>query len=86
MTAEQIDVTTPLGRVDSYRLIQPLTPLRTFLCHDASANIVVLVKLEIDCLHGQQLHPNIRDRLAKVRELPHARLATLRHVLRRRLS
>jgi tRNA A-37 threonylcarbamoyl transferase component Bud32 len=70
------------GDVDSYRLIQTLTPERTFLCTDASANIVVLVRLEEDCLHRGMLHPAIRDRLARVRELPHPRVATLRGVER----
>jgi len=47
-----------------------------------SENIVILKKLEDDCLHRAQLHPSIRDRLARVRELAHARIATLRSVER----
>ena len=72
----------PSLEVDSYRLIETLTADRTFLCSDASANVVVLVKLEEDCLHRGQLHPSIRDRLARVRDLPHPRVATLRGVER----
>jgi len=42
----------------------------------------VLKRLEDDCLHRQQLHPSIKDRLARVRELAHPRIATLRTVER----
>jgi hypothetical protein len=63
-------------------LIQTLVPQRSFLCADASKNIVVLKRVDEDCLHRQLLHPSIRDRLARVRELPHPRLATLRAVER----
>jgi hypothetical protein len=68
--------------IDSYRLIQTLTPDHVFLCSDASANVVVLVRLEDDCLHQGILHPSVRDRLARLRELPHPRVATLRGVER----
>jgi hypothetical protein len=67
---------------DAYSLLQTLTAGRTFLCTDVSSNIVVLKRLDDDCLHRRQLHPSIKERLAKVRELPHARLATLRGVER----
>ncbi len=39
-------------------------------------------RLDADCLHRDQLHPAIRDRLARIRELPHPRLAILRGVER----
>jgi len=65
-----------------YRLLQELVSGQTFLCADVSENIVILKKLEDDCLHRSQLHPSIRDRLARVRELAHARIATLRSVER----
>jgi tRNA A-37 threonylcarbamoyl transferase component Bud32 len=67
---------------EAYSLLQTLTADRTFLCTDVSSNIVVLKRLDEDCLHRRQLHPSIRERLAKVRELPHPRLATLRGVER----
>jgi hypothetical protein len=67
---------------DGYRLLQELVPGQTFLCCDVSENIVVLKHLEDDCLHGRQLHPSIKDRLLRVRELPHPRIATLRTVER----
>jgi hypothetical protein len=65
-----------------YRLLQELVPGQTFLCADVSENIVILKRLEDDCLHCAQLHPSIKDRLARVRELAHARIATLRSVER----
>jgi hypothetical protein len=65
-----------------YRLLQELVSGRTFLCCDVSENIVVLKKLDDDCLHRQQLHPSIKDRLSHVRELAHPRMATLRSVER----
>jgi tRNA A-37 threonylcarbamoyl transferase component Bud32 len=67
---------------DVYTLLQTISVDRTFLCHDVSSNIVVLKKLDEDCLHRGQLHPNIKERLARVRDLPHPRLATLRAVER----
>jgi hypothetical protein len=67
---------------EAFSLVETLTADRTFLCTDVSSNIVVLKRLNDDCLHRRQLHPSIRERLAKVRELPHPRLATLRGVER----
>jgi hypothetical protein len=45
---------------------------------------VVLKRLDPDCLlgGGTKLHPSIRDRLARVRELAHARVANLHGVER----
>jgi hypothetical protein len=68
--------------LSDYQLIETLTPDRTFLCSDASSNVVVLVRLEDDCLYRGGLHPSIRDRLARIRQLPHPRVATLRGVER----
>ena len=67
---------------ESYRLIRVLNEDRTFLCADAAENLVVLKRLDEDCLHRNQLHPSIRDRLAKIRELAHPRIAPLRGVER----
>jgi serine/threonine protein kinase len=73
---------SPSSSTDSYALLQTLTPQRTFLCSDVSSNILVLKRLDDDCLHQRRLHPSIRERLAHVRDLPHGRLATLRGVER----
>ena len=67
---------------DSYRLIQTLASDRSFLCCDSSGNVVVLQKLEADCLPGNRLHPGIRDRLSRIRELPLAEVAPFRGVER----
>ncbi len=70
------------GSTDSYALLQTLTPGCTFLCSDVSSNILVLKRLDEDCLHQRRLHPSIRERLVHIRDLPHGRLAILRGVER----
>ncbi len=54
----------------------------THRCADAAGRRWVLKRLPDDCLHDGGLHPAIRDRLARVRELAHARVATLAGVVR----
>jgi hypothetical protein len=61
-----------------YHLLQTLSPQQTFLCTDDLSNLLVFKRLEPDCIHRDQLHPSIRHRLTKVRELAHPRIATLR--------
>jgi serine/threonine protein kinase len=73
-----LEIDDPAG----YSLLHELSPGRTLLCSDASGNVVVLKRLEDDCLHRRQLHPAIKDRLTHVRELAHPRIATLRTVER----
>ncbi len=51
-------------------------------CVTADGRRWVLKPLPADCLHGDAIHPAIRERLARVRELPHARVATLAGVVR----
>jgi hypothetical protein len=65
-----------------YQLQRILSPGRTYLCLDDRGNAVVLKRLDADCLHRNQLHPAIKFRLARVRELAHPQLATLRGVER----
>jgi hypothetical protein len=74
-----LDADSDLG---AYRLVQELTPAASLVCCDVSGNIVVLKKLEEDCLHRNQLHPAIKQRLARVREIAHPRIASLRTVER----
>jgi hypothetical protein len=52
----------------------------SFLCRADDGSAVVLKRLEDDCLHQDRLHPRIRERLDKVRNAAHPRLATLRGV------
>lgn len=68
--------------IQGYSLLQTLVPKQTYLCTDVSSNVLVFKRLEEDCLHRLQLHPAIKERLARVRDLPHSRLATLRGVER----
>jgi hypothetical protein len=65
-----------------YQLQRILSPGRTYLCLDDRGNAVVLKRLDADCLHRNQLHPAIKFRLARVRELAHPQLTTLRGVER----
>jgi hypothetical protein len=54
----------------------------SFLCRADDGSAVVLKRLEDDCLHQDRLHPRIRERLDKIRNAAHPRLATLRGVER----
>ena len=51
-------------------------------CVDPAGRRWTLVRVPDDCRHGRGLHPLIRDRLARVRDLPHPRVATLAGVVR----
>jgi hypothetical protein len=75
--AAQLDAT--LG---DYRIDRALTPDKTFLATSPNGRRVVLKMLEDDCLLDTHLHPLIKDRLARVRELAHLGVATLLSVER----
>src|SRR4051812_15826439 len=49
----------------------------TYLAIGPGGRGVVLKKMEDDCLLRGQLHPSIRERLARVRELAHGGVANL---------
>jgi len=57
-----------------------LVPGKTYLAVGAGGRGVVLKKMDADCLLGALLHPSIRDRLSRVRELAHAGAANLHGV------
>ncbi|HSU68588.1 MAG TPA: protein kinase, partial [Tepidisphaeraceae bacterium] len=57
-----------------------LTPEQTFLARGPGGRRVVLKKLDEDCMLRGNLHPSIRDRLSRVRELAHAGVANLHGV------
>lgn len=63
-----------------------MKPGETFVAAAPGSRVVVLKVLDQDCLlrtaTGVKLHPSIRDRLARVRELAHARVANLHGVER----
>ncbi len=54
----------------------------SYRCADDLGRRWVLKRLPDDCRHGDGIHPAIRERLARVRELAHARAATLATVVR----
>jgi len=76
------DMPTPPDEIaPGYRFNAELSP-GTYRCVGPDGRLWVLKRLDDDCLHAGGLHPAIRDRLARVRELPHARVATLAAVVR----
>lgn len=60
-----------------YIVEDTLIPGRTYLARDPSARAVALKVLDSDCLLRGQLHPMVRDRLSRVRELAHLGVAHL---------
>lgn len=58
-------------------LVRWLKPEVTALCVGEGGRSVVLKRLERDCLLDGTLHPEIRERLARIRELAHGQVATL---------
>ena len=66
--------------IGGYRVIRELSPGRTWLARaegGPGGRDVVLKALDDDCLWKGQLHPNIKDRLGRVRELAHVGVANL---------
>ena len=64
-----------------YTVDSPLTPGGgTYLCIGPGGRGVVLKRMADECLLRGLLHPSIRDRLSRVRELAHAGLANLHGV------
>jgi len=68
--------------IGEYRVVRELAPGAGYLCLDDAGRRVVLKRLDADCLLGAQLHPSIKDRLMRIRELAHRQIATLRTVER----
>jgi hypothetical protein len=63
--------------IGGYRILRTLLPDQSWLGIASGDRQVVIKTLDDDCLWKGQLHPNIRDRLARVRELAHAGVANL---------
>jgi tRNA A-37 threonylcarbamoyl transferase component Bud32 len=72
----------PPERLGQYTVVRSLTPQASYLCHDERGQQVVLKRLEDDCLLRGQLHPSIKERLHRVRELAQKQVATLHTVER----
>ncbi|MDP9172488.1 MAG: hypothetical protein M3O30_01300 [Planctomycetota bacterium] len=69
--------TTQLSNLGDYQITSVLTPDQTFLGTGPTGRMVVLKLLGEDCLLRGKLHPSIRDRLARIRELAHVGVANL---------
>lgn len=63
--------------VCGYTLVRHLKEGRTALCKSDAGRPLVLKKLDQDCLLEGDLHADVRERLARIRELAHGQVATL---------
>ena len=70
-------IAQPPENLCGYEVVAWLKTGRTALCRADNARLVVLKELDKDCLLGGALNPAVYDRLAFIRELPHAQVATL---------
>jgi hypothetical protein len=68
--------------IGGYTIERELAAGRTYLATASSARQVVLKMLDPDCLLDGQLHPSVRERLARVRELAEKNVANLHGVER----
>jgi serine/threonine protein kinase len=69
--------TAERSEIGGYRVLRTLLPDQSWLAEAPGGRTVVLKVLDEDCLWKTQLHPNIKDRLARVRELAHVGVANL---------
>jgi hypothetical protein len=60
-----------------YAVVETLAAGGCYLAIGPGGRGVALKKLDPDCLLGRLLHPDVRDRLARVRELAHTGVANL---------
>jgi hypothetical protein len=65
------------SEIGGYAIVRTLVPDQSWLAEATGGRKVVLKLLDDDCLWKDQLHPNIKDRLGRVRELAHAGVANL---------
>lgn len=67
----------PPASIGAYHIVQALTPERTFLAVDSDGRQAILKMVDDDCLLRGKLHPDIHDRLARIRELADTSVANL---------
>ena len=72
-----VETSLPPDCIGTYRIARTLSPDRTFLAVDADGRQVILKMLDEDCLLRGKLHPDIHDRLARVREMANTSVANL---------
>ncbi|HEV2292438.1 MAG TPA: protein kinase [Tepidisphaeraceae bacterium] len=75
------DIATPAS-IGAYTIERELARQRTYLATGSDGRQVVLKILDPDCLQGNQLHPSVRERLARIRELAEKNVANLHGVER----
>jgi hypothetical protein len=63
--------------IGGHAVVRTLTPEQSWLATASGGRQVVLKTLDEDCLWQGGLHPNIKDRLGRVRELAHVGVANL---------
>jgi len=72
----------PPTSIGVYPVERELAPQRTYLASTTGGRQVVLKMLDPDCLLDGQLHPSVRERLSRVRELAEKGVANLHGVER----
>src|SRR5579871_1981073 len=65
------------GILCGYPVARVLLPDHTFLAQGPGGRSVVLKTIDPDCMLRGALHPSVRDRLSRVRELAHPNVANL---------
>lgn len=65
-----------------YAVKRALSAGQSYLAAGPGGRRVVLKRVDADCMLGNQLHPSIKERLARVRELAHGGVANLHGVAR----
>jgi serine/threonine protein kinase len=68
---------TPPAELCGYSVVETLAPDATYLAIGPGGRGVTLKKLDPDCLYRGLLHPDVHDRLSRVRELAHTGVANL---------
>src|ERR1043165_6341430 len=63
--------------LSAYRIERALSPDGSLLALGPGQKLVVLKPLDPDCLFEGQLHPQVHDRLSRIRELAHLGVAQL---------
>src|SRR5688572_15402915 len=69
--------TPPPAELCGHAVVETLAPDASYLAIGPGGRGVVLKKLDPDCIYAGLLHPDVHDRLSRVRELAHTRVANL---------
>jgi hypothetical protein len=77
MEPESTTQAEPPHELCGYAVVEVLAANATFLAIGPGGRGITLKKLDPDCLHNGLLHPDVRDRLSRIRELAHPGVANL---------